>query len=239
MGIREIDIAGKKLVIHELDDVCDSATGRALTGSWVWDSALVFSEWMSTQGRLLFDFRGKTVLELGAGAGLPGLTASQLGASRVILTDIEPLLSGLRRNVEANGLGNRVEVSQLVWGSDELLIQLSELDLVLMSDVFYDESEMAALAGTLKRVCWKDTVVWAACEVRPWTSECLNELVSEGFGVVEWPSQLGSLNSSSVTSMSSGVFAIFNLLPPNQSVLANQLTTARDNTIVEPYQNLD
>ncbi|GLT49072.1 hypothetical protein SLA2020_226550 [Shorea laevis] len=98
MGIREIVVAGTIIVIHELDDVYDSVTGRPLTGSWVWDSALVLSKWMFTQ----VDFQGKSVLEVGAGAGLPGLVAARLGASRVVLTDVKPLLPGLLKNVEAN-----------------------------------------------------------------------------------------------------------------------------------------
>lgn len=220
MGVREIQVAGsetKSLVIHELDDVCDSVTGRALTGSWVWDSALVLSEWMATQGRLVFDFHNKTVLELGAGAGLPGLTSALLGASRVVLTDTEPLLPGLLKNVEVNGLGDRVEVRELVWGSDESRShsgESGEFDLVLMSDVFYDQEEMAALAETLKVVCGKGTMVWAASEVRPWTGECLNVLVSEGFGIVELPSQLG--HSTSLEQEDLVLFAVFHLIPPNK-----------------------
>lgn len=99
--MREIEIAGEKLVIHEFDSV----TGRALTGSWLWDSALLLSHWMVAQGQVEYNFVRKIVLELGAGlTGLPGLTAARLGASRVILTDVEPLLPGLKKNVEANGL---------------------------------------------------------------------------------------------------------------------------------------
>ncbi|XP_059444811.1 uncharacterized protein LOC132176582 [Corylus avellana] len=194
MRVREIQVADNSLVINELDDVYDSVTGRALTGSWVWGSALVLSEWMATQGRFLFHFQDKTVLELGAGAGLPGLTTALLGASRVVLTDIAPLLPALVKNVEANGLQDRVEVRELVWGSDEFPSrpgELGEFDLVLMSDVFYDAEEMAALAKTLKRVCGKETVVWAAYEVRPWTAECLSVLTSHGFRIVELPNRLG------------------------------------------------
>lgn len=218
MGIREIEIASQKLVIHELDDVYDSVNGCALTGSWLWGSALILSEWMASLGSLTFNFEGKTVLELGAGTGLPGLTAARLGSSRVVLTDIGPLLNGLKKNVEVNGLGDRVEVSELVWGSDgEWPSQLGEVDLVLMSDVFFDAAEMAALAKTLRRVCGAGTRVWAASEVRPWTSDVLNELVSEGFGVCELPSQLGDEFLESVTRSGSDLFVVLELMPPRQN----------------------
>ncbi|TKY70747.1 Protein-lysine methyltransferase METTL21B [Spatholobus suberectus] len=147
MGVKEISAGGKSIVIEEMEDVCESATGRVLTGSWVWESALILSEWMTAQRE--FDMRGKTVLELGAGAGLPGLTAAMLGATRVLLTDIEPLIPALSRNVEANGLGDVVHVRKLVWGSHD---SPGHFDLVLMSDVFFDPDEMGALSETLKSV---------------------------------------------------------------------------------------
>ncbi|XP_048319505.2 uncharacterized protein LOC125418865 [Ziziphus jujuba] len=226
MGYREFEIAGKTLTVFELDDVSNSATARPLTGSWIWDSALVLTEWMAEQAQLDFTFQDKTVIELGAGVGLPGLAAALLGAKRVVLTDIETLLPGLVRNVEANGFGDRVEVRELVWGSDESEVSgLGELggefDLVLMSDVFFDAEEMAALSKTMKKVCGKKTRIWAASEVRPWTVECLNELTKEGFGLVELPREVGKVRSSSLllgneSFLELDSFAIFRLKPPNQ-----------------------
>ena len=201
MGIREISISGHKLTIHELEDVCDSATGRVLTGSWLWDSSLLLSQWMATRAE---DIRGKSVIELGAGTGLPGLTAAMLGAGRVVLTDVEALLQGLERNVEVNGLGERVEVREVVWGSEEE----GEFDIVLMSDVFLEVEAMGDLAKTLKRVCGSGSQVWCGSEVRQWTYECLGQLVSEGFGVVELPSPVG------VSDGSWDLFSIFHLIPP-------------------------
>ncbi|KAE8677387.1 Vacuolar protein sorting-associated protein 53 B [Hibiscus syriacus] len=140
-----------KLSVYELDDVYDSVTGRPLAGSWVWDSALLLSHWMPTH----LDFQGKTVIEIGAGAGLPCLTAALLGATRVLLTDVQQLLPGLLNNVEDNG------------------------------DVLFDSEEMIGLGKTLKRVCGEGTQVWGATEMRPYRGECLDELRGQGFRVVE------------------------------------------------------
>ncbi|KAI4327223.1 hypothetical protein L6164_019711 [Bauhinia variegata] len=175
---------------------------------------------MVTQGQNEFDLRGKTVLELGAGVGLPGLTAAMLGASRVLLTDIEPLLPGLSRKVEANGMGNVVEVGKLVWGSDESLASLDEFDLVLMSDVFFDREEMESLGKTLKKACGEKTRVWASTEIRPWTGDCLSVLADMGFGVFELQSPLGPCRSSTAKADEcSGPFVAFCLMPvsPNEA----------------------
>ncbi|KAK7309086.1 hypothetical protein RJT34_05553 [Clitoria ternatea] len=204
MGVREISVGGgKKIVIEEMEEVCEAGTGRVLTGSWVWESSLILSQWITTQRD--FDLRGKTVLELGAGAGLPGLVAATLGATRVVLTDIDPLIPALSRNVVANNLGNVVEVRELVWGSND---SFGDFDLVLMSDVFFDPEAMGALARTLKTVCGDHTTVWAATEVRPWTGECLNVLTSLGFGVLELSGSLGLLDSHPEPSELFAVFCV-------------------------------
>ncbi|KAJ4952265.1 hypothetical protein NE237_029097 [Protea cynaroides] len=221
MGIREVEVAGETLTIHELDDVYDPATGRVLTGSWVWHSSLFLSEWMANHGLLDFDLHGRTVVELGAGAGLPGLTAALLGAKRVILTDVAQLLPGLRKNVEVNSLEDRVEVRELVWGVDESQAsddsELGNVDLVLMSDVFFGASETAALAKTLKRLCGKETMIWSASEVREWTGDSLEELRREGFGVVELTSRLIPPSASSMaTHEDTPSFAVFLLMPPGR-----------------------
>ncbi|PKI46921.1 protein N-lysine methyltransferase METTL21A-like [Punica granatum] len=233
VGAREIEIpGGHNLTIHELDNVYDSLTGRALTGSWLWDSALVLSHWMASSAHLHFPLRGTSVLELGAGTGLPSLTAALLGAARVVLTDVGPILPGLAKNVEANGLGNRVEVRELVWGSvDEDLTQLGRFDLVLMSDVFIDPGEMPALAETLETVCREGTRIWAAGEVRTGTGECLSELVNRGFTVDEVLSQPSAAPSTSQGDDDSGTFAVYNLVLPRADAPRNSPPTIKSKTL--------
>ncbi|KAI3967363.1 hypothetical protein MKW92_052452 [Papaver armeniacum] len=236
-GIKEFDIATteKKLVIQELENMSDPETGRILTGSWVWDSSVLLSDRMATSQRQNdeFDLQGKTVLELGAGMGIPGMTAALLGASHVVLTDVKPLVPGLQNNVDINSLGDRVKVGELVWGSEDswssLVRNIPELvhkiDLVLMSDVFYDITNMPELGRTLRWIV-KGSLqppVWCATEIREWTSQCLYELTKEGFNVIELTNrQLNSPPSltSSCSSLMDGdcdenqpSFAVFQIVP--------------------------
>lgn len=56
----------------------------------VWPAALELCAYLAWNPHLV---QGRAVLELGAGVGLPGLLAAQLGALRVVLTDYEPRVS--------------------------------------------------------------------------------------------------------------------------------------------------
>lgn len=59
------------------------------------------------------DFQNQTVLELGAGTGLVGITCNLLGA-RVTLTDQKAVLSLLQENVQKNCIDN-CTVQELNW----------------------------------------------------------------------------------------------------------------------------
>ncbi|KAG8043673.1 hypothetical protein GUJ93_ZPchr0458g22299 [Zizania palustris] len=185
-----VAVAGSAVVVAERDGTHDPATGRALTGSWLWDASVVLASHLATSPSARLDIRGATVLELGAGTGLPGIAAvACLGAARCVLTDVRPLLPGLRANAEANGLtAEQADVRELRWG--EQLEPEAQVDVVLMSDVFYDPEEMPAMAATLRGLWRGDggdggTVGWAATEARDIVQDCLVVLREEGFEVTE------------------------------------------------------
>ena len=82
------------------------------------------------------DVRGKTVLELGAGTGLPGIVAASLGAARVVQTDRQELaLSVCRRNGERNG-ARAIEYRVADWTSWD---DDTRYDVILGADVLYSE----------------------------------------------------------------------------------------------------
>src|SRR5205085_6890233 len=70
-----------------LDAVTDDVSlERFPYGMLLWPSAVALSEWLVESRR---EFMGRRILELGAGAGLPGIVARWLGAD-VCQTDYLP-----------------------------------------------------------------------------------------------------------------------------------------------------
>lgn len=57
------------------------------TGTLIWDSAVHVTEMLLASGAWRELLKGKSVVELGCGLGLPGIVCSLLGAAPVLLTD--------------------------------------------------------------------------------------------------------------------------------------------------------
>lgn len=97
------------------------------------------------------------VLELGAGTGLPSITACQVGAARTVVCsdyDEPELVRALTANVRANTLPQSCKVVGHVWGTnaDELLEALpggARFDVVLLADCLWDPLSHAALLKTV------------------------------------------------------------------------------------------
>src|SRR6478736_4800063 len=75
--------------------------GRLPYGVVLWPAAIALAHEVATRPA---EFRGRTVLELGAGTGLPGIVAASLGA-RVVQTDRQAgAMQVCRLNGERNGV---------------------------------------------------------------------------------------------------------------------------------------
>lgn len=98
--------------------------------------------------------RGKTLLELGAGAGLPSLVAA-LAAKRVVITDYpDPdLLQNIERNVKEAGIpesaASKIAVAGYIWGNEvESLFAHNNgehFDLLILSDLIFNFTEHTKL----------------------------------------------------------------------------------------------
>jgi predicted nicotinamide N-methyase len=118
----------------------------------LWPSGLALAR--ALEGRPL---RGRRVLELGCGLGLPSLVAARAGAD-VLATDWAPeALSLLERNAGRNGIGLRS--ARVDWRMADPLVREGPWDLVLGADLLYEERNVDPLLALLERL---DTDAWIA-----------------------------------------------------------------------------
>jgi len=110
--------------------------------SRMWDGAYVLSQYIVTHEE---QFIGKTVVELGAGVGLPSLICGHL-AKQTVITDCNPMaLKIAQNNVQLNcptEIQDKVLVHELDWSKTPSLVSFKEsfpnsFEVVLGADVLY------------------------------------------------------------------------------------------------------
>jgi len=157
---REFEVRDKVLTITQ-----DFTTGEL--GATVWDSALVIIPYLQNIEEFPVGFfDNKRAIELGCGTGCVGLTLATLGAD-VLLTDREPLIPLITKNVQLNNLSHKVKVCALEWGEDVSSLN-PPFDIVLMSDVVavtYSEA-YPLLLQTLLAITSPSTLILLAYEKR-------------------------------------------------------------------------
>ncbi|EJD04967.1 uncharacterized protein FOMMEDRAFT_18656 [Fomitiporia mediterranea MF3/22] len=142
---------------------------HTLWGHYLWNAARAFATYLDREENVEL-YKGKNVLELGAGAGLPGLVMAINGARRTVLTDYpdEALLDNLTHNVARNisaskrkRVGAEVFVEGYIWGRpvDRLLelVAPEKYDLVILSDLVFNHSQHDALLKTCELTLRTDT----------------------------------------------------------------------------------
>ena len=111
---------------------------RVPYGVILWPAAIALAHDVAARPE---DFRGRRVLELGAGTGLPGIAAASFGA-RLVQTDRhETALSVCARNGARNGVRG-VEYRLADWSAWD---DAARYDWILGSDILYAETMHAHL----------------------------------------------------------------------------------------------
>ncbi|XP_034542463.1 electron transfer flavoprotein beta subunit lysine methyltransferase [Notolabrus celidotus] len=91
--------------------------------------------------------QGQTVLDLGSGCGASALAAARSGAAHVVANDIDSVAAvATHLNSDLNGLQPPVCLTDNMIGS-----QPAAFDLILLGDMFYDESLATSLHSWLDR----------------------------------------------------------------------------------------
>lgn len=139
-------------------DARDAAAGEPpLFADDVWPGSRALSDYLDAHADELC--LGRSVLELGAGAALPSLCASKLGARICVATDYpgKDVVENISRQFAANGIeASQAFAKAFVWGEDTTpLLELTNgdgFDTVLMSELLWKDTKAlhAALLGSLK-----------------------------------------------------------------------------------------
>lgn len=149
--IADVDALFARL-LEKPDDHPDIRDERIPYWAEVWPSAIGLAEVLARNPGLV---RGKRVLEVGCGLGLPGIVAGMLGGD-VRLSDYMPeplVLAGYNWSLNLESAGNTV---QLDWRS---LQDLPDADVVLASDVAYETRAFSYLHSLIDHYRKKGTAV--------------------------------------------------------------------------------
>jgi predicted nicotinamide N-methyase len=116
----------------------------------LWPSGVALADHVAT-----LDVRGRRVLDLGAGLGLPSLAAA-LGGADVLATDwAEDAVALLRANAERNHVRLRAELAR--WDDPERFG--TRWDIVLAADVLYEQRNADQLLRLLPQLDAREIVL--------------------------------------------------------------------------------
>lgn len=143
-------------------------------GAALWPSAIALAHEIATRAE---EFRGKSVLELGAGTGLPGIVAASAGA-RVVQTDRNELALHLAK---LNGERNAATGIEHYAGNWTEWTDTRRYDFILGADILYSDMMHAYLQRIFERNLARGGKVLIADPFRRPSLVLLEGLVSDGW----------------------------------------------------------
>ncbi|CAL8464087.1 g3622 [Coccomyxa elongata] len=131
----------------------------------IWPASEVLCRFLTNHPALAT--RATSVLELGAGVGLPGLLAALLGEALLMLTDYDPqVLEVLQCNIDSNSLSDRGRVHQVNWKTWRGEPDFGHFELVLGADLLYASALVKDFVEVLKHVLAPEGVFLMAHQIR-------------------------------------------------------------------------
>jgi predicted nicotinamide N-methyase len=114
--------------------------------------------------------RGRRIVELGCGLGVPSIVAARAGADVLAADSCTEALTLVARNAGENDV--RLETAAVDWEEPAELVKRAPFDLVLAADVLYERGNVAPLLSLLPRLAPE---AWLADPGRPAADAFLTE----------------------------------------------------------------
>ncbi|CAK4034545.1 Hypothetical predicted protein [Lecanosticta acicola] len=139
------------LVVHE-----DLTHGN---GGQLWPAGMILAKYLLRKRR--DELQDATIVELGSGGGLVGLAIGVGCIPKLVhITDQQPMLDLMQRNIALNGLEDRVKASVYDWGNERPEAIPHSPDMVLAADCVYFEPAFPLLHQTLQHLIGPETVCY-------------------------------------------------------------------------------
>ena len=135
--------------------------GKLGLGGTVWEAALVLARFFEANQSLLTGVRA--VLAVGSGTGLCGIALAKVFRGDVTITDQAMYLDLLRHNKGLNDPLGNLHVEALDWRAPQ---QLGDFDLIIGTDIVYDETLHEPLLNAIEINTRPGTVVFLCNERR-------------------------------------------------------------------------
>lgn len=139
----------------------------------VWPSSLVLAHYIND-----FDTSDKRVLEVGCGTALSSLLLNKQQVD-ITATDYHPEVNTfLKRNVKLNGDG-KIPFELVNWASTDDV--LGSFDLIIGSDLLYEDNHIELLANFIERHCSPNCEVVIVDPGRGRKNKLINKMDNFGF----------------------------------------------------------
>jgi len=125
------------------------------TGSKVWDCNFVMGKYFELNPSIV---DGKSVIELGAGLGLLSIIISELGAGKVMCTDVSEMIKSISENISDNNAS--VEAKEFNFENENHVNFFSEsnLSVVVGCNLFFSH-QLLKLVSELCQTLLKESMV--------------------------------------------------------------------------------
>jgi len=175
----ESELGNQGILTLNIASSASASTDHDLTGQILWPVSVLLAHYLaSKRGQGLT--QGSNIVELGAGCGLPGLTATHY-AKEVILTDgNETVMDLLEQNCasfmeqsanhdDRSSLSStkRVSACTLIWGNVQDIYkikhQMTSVDVVIAADVVQWPAVVEPFLHSIKALLWDSTCERPIC----------------------------------------------------------------------------